>query len=124
MKNILKIETPDPQLIFDIMEQNSFSRGSSIEAPGGVKLEFEDSYTSSNSFSVVNSNEPGKMIFLFDTPLEIELHIFSNWLFEKLSGKNVGRIFVNDLATAQISPSPEAILQVLEDGIRAPRHSS
>ena len=109
----LHIETHDRHLAFEMLGANSTTRGDTIDAPGGVSLEYEGSLVR-KAFGI-----PEVLQFVLDTSINVEIGLFSAWLYDKVKGKDVERIIVNRRVITEITS--EGIRQVLEEEIRSSR---
>ena len=111
MKVQLDIETHDRRLGFDIAGVgNSLSAGTSVEVPGGATVTFRGAIVR-KSFGI-----PEILQFVVDTAVNVELGLFSAWLYDKVKDKPVERITINRRVITEITE--RGIRQVLEEEIR------
>lgn len=106
----LHIETHDRHLGFDIADSSSLNAESWINAPGGVTLRYQ------GSLARKAMGIPEVLQFLVDASVNIDLALFSAWLYDKLKDKQVERVIINRRVITEITP--QAIRQVLEEEIR------
>jgi len=114
MKIPLQIETHDKRLGFDIAGKgNTLSSGAVVEAPGGVRVEYHGSLVR-KSFGF-----PEVLQFIVDASVNVELGLFSAWLYDKVRNKEVERITIRRTEITEISEGN--IRQVLEEEIEIDR---
>ena len=112
MKIQLEIETHDRRLAFDIAGVgNHLSSGTIVDAPGGTKVAFQYSAIR-KAFGI-----PEVLQFIVDTATNVEIGLFSAWLYDKVKERQVERIVINRRVVTEITEA--GIRQVLEEEIRS-----
>lgn len=106
----LHIETQNRHLGFDIADSSSLKADLLINAPGGVTLRYQGSHVC-KAMGI-----PEVLQFLVDASINIDLALFSAWLYDKLNNKQVERVVINRRVITEITP--QTIRQVLEEEIR------
>ena len=106
----LHIETHDRHLGFEIADSSSLSADLAIHAPGGVTLVYQGSLVR-KAIGI-----PEVLQFLVDASVNIDLALFSAWLYDKIKNKDVERITISRRVITEITP--QAIRQVLEEEIK------
>jgi hypothetical protein len=107
----LQLETHDRRLGFEIAGKgNSLSSGTIVDAPGGVRMEYQGSLVG-KSFGI-----PEVLQFGVDVGVNVELGLFSAWLYDKIKNKPVERVIVRRTVITEISE--RNIRQVLEEETR------
>jgi hypothetical protein len=97
MKVPLHIETHDRRLGFDIAGSSSLKSGTFVDAPGGVRLQFEGALIR-KSVGI-----PEVLQFVVDASANLELALFAAWLYDKVKGRQVERIIVRDTVVTEIT---------------------
>jgi len=86
-----------PKLAFNILESNnSISVGNSIDAPGGVSVTLK----SMAGFKAIDI--PSVLEFVAETALNLDLGLFSAWLYDKFKNTDIENIKIGD-KTAEVS---------------------
>ena len=112
MRVQLDIETHDRRLGFDIAGvDNKLSSGAVVDVPGGAKVIFQGMIVR-KSFGI-----PEILQFIVDASVNIEIGLFSAWLYDKVKDKPVDRIIINRRVITEITE--RGIRQVLEEEIRS-----
>lgn len=106
----LHIETHDRHLGFEIADSSSLNEALAIHAPGGVTLTYQ------GSLVCKAVGIPEVLQFLVDASVNVDLALFSAWLYDKVKNKDIERIIVSRRVITEITP--QAIRQVLEEEIR------
>lgn len=106
----LHIETHDRHLGFEIVDSSSLAADLAIHAPGGVTLTYQ------GSFVCKAVGIPEVLQFLVDASVNVDLALFSTWLYDKVKNKDIERITISRRVVTEITP--QAIRQVLEEEIR------
>lgn len=110
MRIPLEIETHDGRLALDIAGIGlSVKSGTVVDAPGGIKIEYCGSLIR-RSFGI-----PEVLNFIVESSVNIELGLFSAWLYEKVKDRKVTKITVRRRETTDISR--EGIRNILEEEI-------
>ena len=98
MRIPLKIETHDRKLWFDIAGvDNSLSSGTVVDAPGGVKVEYQSTYVR-KAFGI-----PEILEFVVEASVTIDLGLFAAWLYEKVRDKPVEKIVIRRREITEIT---------------------
>lgn len=112
MRVQLDIETHDRRLGFDIAGVgNSLSAGTAVDVPGGAKVVFQGAIVR-KSFGI-----PEILQFIVDASVNVEIGLFSAWLYDKVKDRPVERIIINRRVITEITE--QGIRQVLEEEIHS-----
>jgi hypothetical protein len=105
MKVPLHIETHDRRLAFDIVGSTSLKSGTAVDAPGGIRLDFDGALIR-KSVGI-----PEVLQFIVNASVNVELALFASWLYDKVKDRQVERITVRDTIVTVITK--DAIRQAL-----------
>lgn len=109
----LEIETNEKNLANAMLGSHQVSTGDTVVVPGGASLELEGA-VGGKSFDV-----PGVLQFILHTSAQIEIGLFTNWLYDMIKNKNVRGITINRRIVTEVTS--ESIRQVLEEEIKSAR---
>lgn len=110
MKIQLDIETHDRRLGFDIAGiDNRLTSGTVIDLPGGGTLEFQGALVR-KAVGI-----PEVLQFIVEKSVDIDIGLFSAWLYDKVKSRPVERIIINRRVITEITEN--GIKQVLEEEI-------
>lgn len=110
MNGVLRIETHDPGLGFEIIGSKTLASGTVVEVPGGIELEFRG-VLARRAVDI-----PDILEFIFDTAVTVEISLVSAWLYDKVKNKPVEKITINRREVTEITE--ERIRHALEEEIR------
>lgn len=110
MRIAIDIETYERHLGFDIAGKGGkLSSGTVVEAPGGAKVEYQGSLVR-KSFGI-----PEVLQLIVDFSKDVEIGLFSAWLYDKVQNRQVKRIKIRRTEITEITES--GIRRVLQEEI-------
>ena len=109
----LGIETNEKNLANAMLGSHQVSTGDTVVVPGGASLELQGA-AGGKSFDV-----PSVLQFILHTSAQLELGLFTNWLYDMVKSKNVRSITINRRIVTEVTS--EGIRQVLEEEIKSSR---
>lgn len=113
MNIAIDIESFDRQLPFLIADSNSLQRGMIIDAPGGAKLYFQGGLIR----KAVDIPEVSQ--YILQLAVDIDVGLFSAWLYDKLKSRSVERIIINRVEITEITEN--SIRRVITEQIEEKR---
>jgi hypothetical protein len=111
MRIQIGIDTHDRRLGFDIAGRDGrLASGTVVEAAGGVKVEYQGSLVR-KSFGI-----PEVLQLIVDVSKDVEIGLFSAWLYEKVQNRQVERITIRQTEIIEITEA--GIRKVLEQELK------
>lgn len=97
MNIAIGIESFDRQLPFLIADSSTIQQGMVIYVPGGAKLHFQGGLVR----KAVDIPEVSQ--YILQLAVDIDVGLFSAWLYEKLKSRSVERVIINRVEITEIT---------------------
>lgn len=107
------IESLDRQLPFLILGSSSMQSGMVIDAPGGAKLQYNGTLIR-KSIGIPEVSQ-----YILQVAVDIDVGLFSAWLYDKLRSRSVERVLINRVEILDVGES--SILRVISEQIEERR---